>query len=109
MERVGRILVVDDNPRWRDLLSESLQQYGFHVDTAATAEEVLRRLSETFNHLLVLDIRLEDADESNIDGMKLMQPLHQQGLTSANDHGLINDLHVIMLSAFDTKEQKHYA
>jgi CheY-like chemotaxis protein len=109
MERAGRILVVDDNPRWRDLLSESLQQYGFHVDTAATAEEVLRRLFETFYHLLVLDIRMEDADESNVDGMDLLKVLHQQGLTSTREQGRINDLHVIMLSAFGTKAQMRKA
>jgi DNA-binding response OmpR family regulator len=97
MERAGRVLVVDDNERWRELLSETLQQHGFHADVAATTDEAQERLVATFYHLLVLDIRMEDADPNNVEGMTLLQRLRQQGLA--------DDLHVIMLSAYGTREQ----
>ena len=49
--------------------------------SASTATEALQRLAETLYHLLVLDIRLEDADHTNIDGISLLGELEKRGLT----------------------------
>lgn len=101
MNRQGRILVVDDKPRWRDLLQETLESGGYMVDTAATLAEARRRLSDSFYHLLVLDIRLEDDDEANAEGMDLLR--------SVDDFGGVDAVKVIMLSAFGTREQMREA
>ena len=107
MERKGRILVVDDNERWRELLTETVEQHGFYVDAVATTKEALKQLSDTFYHLLVLDIRMEDADESNTQGMTLLQILKERGLI---DHEVpLSAVHVIMLSAHGTKDQMRAA
>src|SRR5437868_4068496 len=107
MERKGRILVVDDNERWHEVLSEPLEQHGFHVDAVATTQEALKRLSDTFYHLLVLDIRTEDANENNTEGMTLLQILNERGLI---DHEApLSAVHVIMLSAYGTKDQMRAA
>src|SRR5713101_4676057 len=97
MNRQGRVLVVDDLEKWRKTLVEALKREGFHVDSASTAAQVLELLNETFYHLLLLDIRLNDSDQSNIDGMELLLNLQQRRLSEA--------IKVIMLSAHDTKEQ----
>lgn len=101
MQRVGRILAVDDNPRWRELLSETLQQQGYQVDTAASYAEAHQRLNDTFYHLLILDIRLEDANEENNEGMDLLAQIKQRDPGDA--------LSVIILSAFGTRKQMREA
>jgi CheY-like chemotaxis protein len=101
MSRQGRILVVDDEERWRNVLSDTLQHGGFRVDAAATTTQALERLTETFYHLLVLDIRMEDIDPDNQEGMSLLRELDRLGLGSA--------MQVIMLSAYGTKEQMREA
>lgn len=101
MGRQGRVLVVDDEERWRDALSSTLQRGGFHVDSAATTVQALEYLDNTFYHLVVLDIRMEDGDQSNSEGMNLLGQLDEAGLAAA--------MEVIMLSAFGTKDQMRKA
>ncbi len=101
MNRQGRVLVVDDLESWREELVETLQHDGLLADSASTATEALQRLDETLYHLLVLDIRLEDADHTNVDGISLLGELEKRGLSDATK--------VIMLSAHDTKEHMRTA
>ena len=101
MTRQGRILVVDDEQRWRNALGNTLDKGGFHVETVSTTGEALTRLDEIFFHLLVLDIRMEHTDQNNVEGMNLLQALDERGLSPAT--------RVIMLSAYGTKEQMRTA
>ncbi len=101
MNRQGRVLVVDDLESWREELIETLQHDGLHADSASTATEALQRLNESLYHLLVLDIRLVDADHTNVDGISLLGELEKRGLSEATK--------VIMLSAHDTKEHMRTA
>ena len=85
--RPGRILVMDDEPRadgdpsWREDLAEALQDAGFAVDTAATTHEARTRLAETFYHLLILDIRMNEGDLDQAEGLKLLAELNALELT----------------------------
>jgi CheY-like chemotaxis protein len=97
MNRQGRILVVDDLEKWRQELVETLQRAGFYADSAATTREVLERLDETFYHLLLLDIRLVDADAKNQEGIDLLAELDRRKLSEA--------IKVIILSAYGTQDQ----
>src|SRR5438105_15005179 len=101
MNRQGRILIVDGLQKWRDALVETLQHDGFHTDSASTATQVLERLGETFYHLLLLDVRLIDADPSNQEGIDLLGELDKRGLSEATK--------VIILSAYGTQEQMRTA
>src|SRR5437588_9925734 len=101
MNRQRRILVVDDLEKWRKQLVETLQREGFYADSASTATEALERLDETFYHLLLLDIRLVDANPNNQEGIDLLDELDKRGLSDATK--------VIILSAYGTKEQMRTA
>lgn len=101
MNRLARILVVDDLEKWREQLVSTLQNEGFHVDSESTVEQVKKKLQKTFYHLLILDIRLDDTDQSNEGGIELLRELDKRGLSEATK--------VIMLSAHDTKEQMRIA
>lgn len=64
------ILVVDDEPQIRDLLSVYLLRQGYRVSTAANSAETERVLRESRAALVVLDIGLADED-----GLKLLAKL----------------------------------
>lgn len=96
MNKQGHVLVVDNLEKWCKELVETLQRDGFDTDAVSTATEALERLSQNVYHVLVLDIRMDDADQSNIDGIALLRELDKRGLSEATK--------VIMLSAYGTKE-----
>ncbi|MFN0087532.1 MAG: response regulator [Blastocatellia bacterium] len=101
MSRRGRVLVVDDEDRWRDLLGSTLRAGGFEADTAGAVEEALERLATGFYHLLVVDIRMVHNDPANTGGMSLLRELEESGLLGASE--------VIMLSAYGTLQQMREA
>lgn len=101
MARHRRVLVVDDLVQWRDALVEALQRGDFYVDAASTTAEARNYLRDNLYHLLVLDVRMDEADPSNVDGLDLLRELDTRGLSEA--------LQVIMLSAYDTKERVRMA
>ena len=57
-----KILVVDDDPGIRDVVSEFLQRHGYHVDTAADGKEMDRVLARGAVDLVVLDVMLPGED-----------------------------------------------
>ncbi len=97
MNRQGRVLIVDDLKLWREALVKILQGGGFFADSASSGTEVLKQLDETFYHLLLLDVRLNDADPTNQEGIALLPELKRRGLNEA--------MKVIMISAYGDKEQ----
>ncbi|MCQ9369088.1 response regulator transcription factor [Brevibacterium sp. 50QC2O2] len=68
------LLVVDDEPNIRELLSTSLRFAGFEVESAANGAEALRLAETTEPDLLVLDVMLPD-----MDGFTVTRRLRQAG------------------------------
>src|SRR5579864_1500212 len=101
MNRQIRVLVVDDLEEWREELVETLKQASFCADSASTVTQTLERLNEALYHLLILDIRLNDADPDNTDGIGLLNKLSERGLGEA--------MKVIILSAHGTQERMRTA
>ncbi len=60
----GRILIVDDEQQWREHLMGILNREGYTVEAASTAKDALNILQQGIYHLVILDIRLEDSDQS---------------------------------------------
>ncbi|OPG02730.1 response regulator transcription factor [Microbispora sp. GKU 823] len=56
------VLVVDDEPGIRDLLSEALQLHGFAVRTAANGWQTLEEVARERPDIIVLDVMLPDID-----------------------------------------------
>jgi len=96
MARQGRILVLDDLPKWRDALVEILQRAGFYVEAVSSIPEALKRIEENFYHMLLLDVSLKDADPANQDGIGLLHTLKVRGLSEA--------MKVVMISEYGNKE-----
>ena len=61
-ESAPRLLVVDDEPNIRELLSVSLRFSGFEVAAAATGREALDTAAALEPELVILDVMLPDLD-----------------------------------------------
>jgi signal transduction histidine kinase/HD-like signal output (HDOD) protein len=69
--RGHRILVVDDEQHIRDILSETLREAGYSVETAANGDEGVRKLRSGSFDLVLLDIRMPI--HSGLDVLKLLR------------------------------------
>jgi len=62
MENGARLLIVDDDPGIRDVVSEFLSRHGYHVDTAADGKEMEQALGRAAYDLIVLDVMMPGED-----------------------------------------------
>jgi len=90
MKPGDRVLVIDDEPFSREYFRRLLGTAEVQVDTAATAQEGLRALDRAFYNLVILDIRLPDAD--GIDVLRLAK--EKNNLTP-----------IIMITAYGTVDK----
>ena len=69
------ILIVDDAPDWRDILSGLIGDVfpEIEVVTAASLDEAKALLPKYDFALAIIDIRLDESDENNIDGLTLAE------------------------------------
>ncbi len=87
----ARLLVVEDEPNIRELLSTSLRFAGFEVHTAGDGASALKLAESTRPDLLVLDVMLPD-----MDGFSVTRRLRDQG----------RQVPVVFLTARDDTQDK---
>ncbi|MQA33029.1 response regulator transcription factor [Modestobacter roseus] len=87
----ARLLVVDDEPNIRELLSASLRFAGFEVATAADGQQALAMAEEFRPDLLVLDVMMP-----GLDGFGVVRRMRQNGRHTP----------VLFLTARDAGEDK---
>jgi two-component system response regulator ResD len=83
MTTEGRVLVVDDEPIVREVLSRYLRFEGFEVETAADGRSALEAFESTRPELVVLDLMLP-----RVDGLEVFRRIRMR-----------NEAAVIMLTA----------
>ncbi len=97
MEKAN-ILIIEDDKDWRFILSTYLKDISANVTTVADHTSALQALDENSFDILVLDLRLEDKDDKNFQGMELLSFLRsQKGRQAENTH-------VIIISAYGTQD-----
>ena len=96
-----RILVVDDEPSIRTVLSAHLRRFGYEVETAKEGGAAISAMQESLFHLVVSDIKMPV-----VDGMALLNwvSTHQPGLPVIliTAHGTVDSaVEAIKQGAFD--------
>jgi len=66
------ILVIDDNPDIRSLVSSILKEQNFVVRTAANYDQAVFEVNKKLPDLVIIDIKLDKADKDGIDLLKLV-------------------------------------
>lgn len=88
-EDIGKILIVDDEPDMRGLLSDVLEEQGYRVATAESGEKALQGLAEEQYDLVLTDLRMK-----GMQGTALLGEIKQRH----------PDTGVILMTAFGTIE-----
>jgi len=70
-EKKYHILVVDDLDDWRKTLSGLLREEGYKVDVAVSFKKAVTLLRSQKFDLAILDVRLDETDENNTQGLDL--------------------------------------
>jgi DNA-binding response OmpR family regulator len=84
-----RVLVVDDEPDFIELLREFLTAKGYEVIAASNGEEGLRKVKEERPHLILLDVRMP-----KMNGLEVLKQVREI------DH----EVGVIMVTAVNEEE-----
>ena len=66
------ILVIDDNPDIRSLVSNILREQNYEVRTAANYDQAVFEINKKLPDLAIIDIKLDKADKDGIDLLKLV-------------------------------------
>ena len=83
-----KILIVEDEPDFRDLVVDWLEGEGYEVHSAANGWEGLQKFAEVRPHLTITDLRMP-----SMDGFQLITRIRE-----------ISDGHVLALTAMDDTE-----
>ena len=74
----GKVLIVDDLPDWRATLSGLLMDQDYDVQVASSVDSALQKLDNESFHIAVLDVRLDESNEDNRDGLVLMRKIKER-------------------------------
>ena len=96
MSAPERLLVVEDEPTLRELLSASLRLAGFEVVPAENGARALAAVRQQRPDLIVLDVMLPD-----LDGFEVVRRLREQQLSTGSAHPP-----VLFLTARDATEDR---
>ena len=69
-----RILVVDDEPTIREVISEALREAGYVVDSAANGADALREMRRQRPRAIVLDLMMPILDASGFHELMRLNP-----------------------------------
>ena len=73
-----KLLVVDDIVDWQITICGVLKDKGYDVSTAGSIKDALSLLEKEKYALVLLDLRLDETDEGNTDGLKLAKVIKQR-------------------------------
>ncbi|MBM3155113.1 MAG: response regulator [Chloroflexi bacterium] len=93
------VLVVDDLPDWRSTLSGLLLDAGYDVQTADSSARALELLRTIHCDLALLDMRLDETDEGNTEGLDLAAEIKSRWPT----------VKVVIITGYDTPDAMRQA
>ncbi len=71
-------LVVEDEPAWRQIITEILMECSFDVDVAYDVEGAARLVQQRSHRLAVVDLALGDGQATNQDGLHVLEILRRR-------------------------------
>jgi DNA-binding NtrC family response regulator len=71
--KLGHVLIVDDEPRMRDMLTRAVTELGFTAEAARSAEQAAKMVDETNPAIMLLDLNLPGKN-----GLDFLKEIHQK-------------------------------
>jgi CheY-like chemotaxis protein len=83
------VLVVDDSPSWCAIYREALGDAAYSVRVASNLAQAFDCLNQQFFHVAVVDIRLDNDDRDNVQGIEVLQRIWElnEGTTAIVSSG----------------------
>lgn len=75
---MAKVLVVDDIEDWRRTLSGMLVEKGYGAETAGSLRDSLALLETNRFDLALVDVRLDEQDEDNTEGLDLADEIRRR-------------------------------
>ncbi|CUH96489.1 hypothetical protein P22_2579 [Propionispora sp. 2/2-37] len=101
----SKVLVIDDQPGIRRLLTEVLTDEGYEVITAGNGYEGVQRAKETNPAVILMDMKMPGMD--GIETLKELQSMHQEEkvimMTAYGELELVNQAREMGAYAYITK------
>lgn len=72
-----RVLIVEDDPSWQQILGEILSDMGLAVDLASSLPEAMTLMRQQTHRLAILDLSLGGVDHNNQDGLSVAEAVHR--------------------------------
>ena len=66
-----KVLYVDDDAVWREIIGGIISKLNYHVEYASSYAEAIEILKRTFFHIALLDKKLDENDPENEDGLRI--------------------------------------
>lgn len=110
MKNMAKILVIDDQSVFRDIIKERLLQEGYEVETAIDGEEGLSKVKEVSPDLIICDMKMP-----KMDGFEVLEGLRKRAnlntpfimLTSMDDFDKIQSAYDNEANFYITKPVVH--
>jgi DNA-binding NtrC family response regulator len=77
-----KVLIVDDQINWRKALSRLLQKEGYEVSIVGEQSEAINIIAKYHFDLIILDVRLEDGDPANVEGLALLNYIQENNIST---------------------------
>ncbi|WP_299025967.1 response regulator [uncultured Thermanaerothrix sp.] len=77
-ERLGRALIVEDDPAWRSIIAEALADEGVETDFAESLVEAQQLMHFHIYRLAVVDLSLSEAYQPNRKGLEVLAAIRRQ-------------------------------
>jgi CheY-like chemotaxis protein len=74
----AKLLVVDDLKDWQTTIRGVLQDSGYEVSVAGSTQDAVSLLSTCDYDLALLDLRLDETDEENVEGLTLAKTIRHR-------------------------------
>lgn len=75
MNQAPRMLIVEDDPAWQQILAEIAQDAGLEADLAGTLEEALPLIRKHPHRIAIVDLSLRQETPHNHDGLRVLDAL----------------------------------
>ncbi len=89
-----KLLVVDDIKDWQITISGVLEDAGYLVDTAGSTGDAVKLLETNQYAAALLDLRLDETDEDNIEGLALAKTIKERW----------SDTKIVIITGYGTPE-----
>lgn len=93
------ILIVDDSKIWLNKIEEILEGNNYKIRKASSLDKAIRELKRFIFKIAILDIRLVEDQEENIDGLKILKYIDESNI----------DTRVIIISGNAKEKDKIFA